>query len=284
MVIAVAAGAGLQPATAQTGDPHPTAGGVCIDASCGATVAVPDRPGATEVVPGNTSSAGSTDSGGGTVDSGPPAIIWEPATPTSPSPGQCRTIPQAAPIVGLSGGGGGQQLCFYDPAVGAPGSGPTGLQLARRASDGFTAPTPVVLRWPPGPSYVNFKTWLALRDWAPVTASASEAGLTATVTAVPEQAVWRMGPPDAEVVCDGPGRRYDLTVPDELQETDCGYTYTRSSAGIGSNNEYVASVTVTYRASWSATDGTGGALGTISRTLDFVMRVGEIQAINTRPT
>ena len=155
--------------------------------------------------------------------------------------------------------------------------------MARKALSSFTIPDPVVVMAPPGPSFVNFKTWLAVRDWAPVSATASLGAISSTITGVPQRVTWEMGPPDGTVICDGPGRRYDPNVPDELQDTDCGYTYRRSSAGIGADNAYSASVTVTYYVTWTSSDGTSGAIGPVSRSTDFSVRVAEIQAINTRP-
>ncbi len=137
---------------------------------------------------------------------------------------------------------------------------------------------------PPGPSFVNFKTWLAVRDWAPVSATASLGGISSTVTGVPERVTWEMGPSDGTVVCYGPGKVYDTSIPDELQDTDCGYTYRRSSAGIGPDNAYSASVTVTYQVTWSSSDGTSGVIGPVSLSTPFSVRVAEIQAINTRST
>ena len=156
--------------------------------------------------------------------------------------------------------------------------------MARKALNSFTVPRPVILTAPPGPSFVNFKTWLAVRDWAPVRATASLAGISSTITGVPQRVTWEMGPDDGTVVCDGPGDRYDPGVPDELQDTDCGYTYRRSSAGIGPDNAYSVRVTVTYQVTWTSSDGTSGVIGPVSPSITFPLRVAEIQAINTRPT
>ena len=145
----------------------------------------------------------------------------------------------------------------------------------------FTVPEPQVVMSPRTRSYVNLKTWLAVANWSNQSASASAGGLTSTVTAVPQRVTWEMGPSGGVVVCSGPGERYDPSVPDEWQDTDCGYTYRRSSAGVGSNNAYTARATVTYRATWSATDGTGGVIGTVSRSTTFSVPVAEIQALNT---
>lgn len=134
---------------------------------------------------------------------------------------------------------------------------------------------------PPGPSFVNFKTWLAVQDWAPVTATASLGGISSTVTGVPQRVTWEMGPADGTVVCDGPGDRYDPDMPDEWQDTDCGYTYRRSSAGVGADNAYSARVVVTYNVTWTSSDGTSGVVGPVSRSTTFSVPVAEIQALNT---
>jgi hypothetical protein len=52
---------------------------------------------------------------------------------------------------------------------------------------------------------------------------------------------------------------------------------------MGAQNAYVASVTVVYRVRWSATDGTGGNLGTLSTAITFPIRVREVQTVNVRP-
>lgn len=160
---------------------------------------------------------------------------------------------------------------------------PSGEVLARDALSHEPLPTPQPRTSPPNAkTYVNFETWLAVDDWSPVEASASVPGLTTTVMAEPTEATWKMGDGQT-VVCKGPGKPYDLSLPEGAQRTDCSHIYRRSSAGMGPDNTYPASVTVTYRVTWSASDGSGGELGDLPVTTNFRMRVREIQVVNVYP-
>ncbi|MDP9420261.1 MAG: hypothetical protein M3P53_08975 [Actinomycetota bacterium] len=160
-----------------------------------------------------------------------------------------------------------------------PPLAPTPRRLAEEALDYTPLPLPDPITSPDDWStIVNFPTWLAVADWSPATAEAAVSGLATTVVAAPLRAVWDMGD-GTEVVCAGPGRRYDFSVPDDEQSTDCSHIYRVSSAGMGRGDTYEASVTVVYRVTWSATDGSGGDLGELPVTRRFPMEVGEVQAL-----
>ena len=165
------------------------------------------------------------------------------------------------------------------PAAAAPVI--TGADLAQQAFGSFKLATPVPKMAPPGELVVQFPTWLWVEGWQPQTATAAVPGLSATVTAAPTKVVWTMGD-GGSVTCAGPGTPYDPSIPAEQQSTNCSYTYHVSSAG-QPGNAYQGSVTISYGASWTATDGTGGNLGALTATAPFTARVGEIQAINTAP-
>jgi hypothetical protein len=126
---------------------------------------------------------------------------------------------------------------------------------------------------------VQFATWLWVDEWKTQTATAAVPGLSVTVTAAPTRVVWTMGDGGTET-CDGPGTPYDPNVPADQQSTNCSYTYHESSAG-QPGNDYHGTVTITYGASWTATNGSGGNLGAINVSAPFTARVGEIQAINS---
>jgi hypothetical protein len=167
------------------------------------------------------------------------------------------------------------------PLAGSPAAAPrvTGADVARQAFASFKLVAPVPKMAPPGELVVQFPTWLWVEGWKAQSATASVPGLSATVTAAPTKVVWTMGD-GGSVTCFGPGTPYDPNVPVEQQSTDCSYTYHESSArqpGLA----YRASVTISYGASWTATDGTGGNLGALTATAPFTARVAEIQAINT---
>lgn len=160
-----------------------------------------------------------------------------------------------------------------------PSPGPTPQGLAEEALTYTPVPRPEPVTSPGDWStIVNFPTWLAVADWSTATAQAAVAGLATTVVATPLRAVWDTGD-GTQVVCAGPGRRYDSSVPDDEQQSDCTHIYRTSSAGAGPYDAYDAGVTVVYHVTWSATDGSGGDLGELPVTRRFPMRVGEVQAL-----
>ena len=146
-------------------------------------------------------------------------------------------------------------------------------------------PSPGLNFNPPGEQVVGFSSWLWLDadQWRPVSASVSVPGVSVSVTARPERAVWHMGD-GSDVTCAGPGTPYDESRPASEQHTDCSYTYGRSSAG-EPGDAYRVSVTIDWHVTWSVTGAAGGGdLGVFSRTTPPVaVRVGEVQAVNTDP-
>ncbi|MDP9440645.1 MAG: hypothetical protein M3P34_00360 [Actinomycetota bacterium] len=208
----------------------------------------------------------------------------DPAAPKLPGTG--NTFPRATP--GPEGGT-FVRICMAPDGTEVtnrvievpprPAPTPTPRRLAEEALDYTPLPLPEPITSPDDWStIVNFSTWLAVADWSPATAEAAVSGLATTVVATPLRAVWDMGD-GTQVVCAGPGRRYDFSVPDDEQRTDCFHTYRTSSAGAGPDDAYEASVTVVYQVTWSATDGSGGDLGELPVTRRFPMEVGEVQAL-----
>lgn len=165
----------------------------------------------------------------------------------------------------------------YDPAA-APSDPAT---LARQAYKQLPLVYPDA-RTSPGmwmDQVTGVPTWLWVPDseWQPRSATASVLGLSATVTATPQRAVWTMGD-GAEVVCDGPGVAYDTSRPDGEQSTDCSHTYTRSSLA-QPGERFPASVVIVWSVQWTATDGSGGSLPAAWRGTRFSLRVSEAQAL-----
>lgn len=212
----------------------------------------------------------------------------DPAAPKLPGTG--NTFPRATP--GPEGGT-FVRICMAPdgtevsnrvvevPPRSTPGPtpGPTPRGLAEEALEYTPLPRPEPITSPDDWStIVNFPTWLAVADWSPATAEAAVSGLATTVVATPLRAMWDMGD-GTQVVCAGPGRRYDLSVPDDGQRSDCTHTYQTSSAGAGPDDAYEVGVTVVYHVIWRATDGSGGDLGELPVTRRFPMRVGEVQAL-----
>lgn len=176
--------------------------------------------------------------------------------------------PPAGPLAPAPGGGGGTGVPLPRSAA----------QIAYEIGQRTPLPAPDVRTSPPVGSdqLVNLPTWMWVEEWSPRTASASEGGLTVTVTATPRVVVWRMGD-GSEVVC-GQGSAWNPALREEQQSSDCTHTYQRSSAhqpGLA----YFASATLVWDATWTASNGESGSLGSASRTSEFRMRVAEGQAV-----
>jgi hypothetical protein len=155
--------------------------------------------------------------------------------------------------------------------------------LAEEAFDRTLIPAPEIRLNPPEgrEQVVNVPTWMWIDPaaWAPVSATASAGAVTVTATATPTSVSWDMGNGDV-VVCAGPGTPYDSTAAPDDQQSDCTYTYGRSSAG-RPGGAFTMRVTTTWEVTWSVSGAPGGgSLGTAQRTTTSAVRVAEIQAVN----
>jgi hypothetical protein len=153
--------------------------------------------------------------------------------------------------------------------------------LAYEASRELPLPYPHPVLSPPigTDQLVGLPTWLWLEpgSWATLDATASVPGLSATATATPTRVRWDMG--DGTVVtCDGPGVAYDPARDDDAQSTDCQHVYQHVSAAEPSGS-YVATVSIDWAITWSATNGQGGTLPGTSRGTSFPVPVAERQAV-----
>lgn len=122
--------------------------------------------------------------------------------------------------------------------------------------------------------------WVDRSVWGPVAATASVPGVSVTATAVPVSATWLMGNGDS-VTCAGPGTPYGPGSDPAAPSPDCGYTYTRSSAG-QPGERFAVSVTVSWRVSWSG-GGQSGTVEGLSTRAGVDVRVREVQAVIVNP-
>lgn len=155
--------------------------------------------------------------------------------------------------------------------------------LAQQALDRTLIPAPEIRLNPPEgrDQVVNVPTWMWIDPaaWAPVGATASAGAVTVTATATPTSVSWDMGNGDV-VVCAGPGTPYDSTAAPDDQQSECTYTYGRSSAG-RPGGAFTMRVTTTWGVTWSVSGAPGGgSLGNAQRTTTSDVRVAEIQAVN----
>lgn len=127
--------------------------------------------------------------------------------------------------------------------------------------------------------WVNFETWLAVRDPGVVTATASIPGLSATATARVVSIEWAPGD-GAQVECAPFGALPPS--PGFIGAAPCGHTYRFPShpkiTGT-SDLAFHGSVTLVWQASWSSSTGASGDLGEARSTGPFTYQVREIQTI-----
>ena len=105
----------------------------------------------------------------------------------------------------------------------------------------------------------------------------------AMVTATPSRLTFDPGSALPPVSCIGPGTAYNAGRPAQQQHTDCSYTYEQPSAG-QPENAFQASVTVTWRISWTGSGGQGGVLtAELPLPVSFPLRVAQGEALVTSP-
>lgn len=167
-------------------------------------------------------------------------------------------------------------LRVFDPAdpFGPIAATERALDEARRRLD---LPLPEPALNPPTTQLVGVPTWLWLDGpWSAASATAAVGAVNATVTATPVQVVWSTGD-GATTTCDA-GTPYDPTRRPADQHSSCTHVFTRSSAALPAG-AYAVTAAVTYDVAWSASTGTGGALGSLTRSTTVPVRVTEAQAL-----
>ncbi|MFE9452680.1 hypothetical protein [Streptomyces sp. NPDC006739] len=183
-----------------------------------------------------------------------------------------------------------EPIFWVDKGAAPPANIPNAVTpkiLAELAYNQIRVPSTKVTLAPAGTTKVNLPTWAWLdgAQFKPVsvTASVPLLGISATTTAEPVSLKIDPGTSDAETypasgVCQiNNGRIGEAYAKGKADETPpCGVKYLRSS-GTGS---YPLKATITWKISWTGSDGTGDTLpdGTFGATQDVVVQ--EIQAVN----
>ncbi|HKE77566.1 MAG TPA: hypothetical protein VKB57_28355 [Acidimicrobiales bacterium] len=128
--------------------------------------------------------------------------------------------------------------------------------------------------------------WVDTTQWRPITRTASVGPVGVTATVTPATVTWDMGEGHGKqpAVCDGPGRMYQLDVPDDLQHTDCAYVFQWASTDHRHDDHvgdsYHATATITWTVAWRTVDGSQtGSLADLHTTTPFDIRVNEIQPV-----
>jgi hypothetical protein len=250
-------------------------GGSCVSDKCTAHVLVKSR------TPGAAGRSGRPSHGSGTAgvpgESGRDPGVTGAAGPATPAP-FCGYEDGGTPSQSELSACGGTQPAAPAAAKGANAAPKvTGVQLAVKARKSFTLDPPVIGMAPPSQRVlVNFSTWLWVTGWAAQSATATVPGLSATVTATPVSVTWDMGD-GHQITCLGPGDPWSPQTPADAS-SDCTYTYQTLPPAPAST--FTVTATINYTAGWTATNGTGGNLGTVTAAATEPVAVVEYQTVN----
>jgi hypothetical protein len=125
--------------------------------------------------------------------------------------------------------------------------------------------------------------WIPAGEWHPRSVTVTAGPVWATAVAAPIGLAFKPGAGLSLVSCAGPGTAYNSHKPSVQQHTGCSYTYLRPSAG-QPENVYHASLTVTWRVSWTGSGGSGGVLdAALGVPVGFTIPVAQGEALVTSP-
>ena len=166
---------------------------------------------------------------------------------------------------------------LIDPTTPDPAT--VARNLAQSALAQLRVQTPIARSNPANSlAVINIPTWLWVENWTPLTASATAAGVTATVTAEPLEMLWDPGDGSKPFTCTGPGVAYDLNRPARTQTTDCSFTYTRKAG------RFNIGATQRWHLTYTATNGQAGDLGFVTSTTTIPIDVHELVTSIELPT
>jgi hypothetical protein len=159
---------------------------------------------------------------------------------------------------------------------------PDPAEIAANILATIAFPRPEIQLAPAKGGVLGLPVWMRIANdagWSPVTRSATEAGLTVTVTATPDRAVWNMGD-GTTVTCTSRG---DAWTGERGKEpsTTCGYPMAGGNAtGYQAAGSYTISVSTFWDIAWStaAEDGVLPAVQSPTSTVGYV--VNELQVVN----
>jgi hypothetical protein len=166
----------------------------------------------------------------------------------------------------------------------------TTATLAQQAYDSITFPHPSGHRSPSeGQDYNGFPFtyvglwtyyWTDPTTWRPLTATASAAGLTATVTAEPVFLSFDPGDGAAGLSCAGPGRPWAESDGNNAPSGGaCGYRYSKVT-GPGYDHPITSTQTILWKITWTGTGNTGGEIPALSTSTSGQLNVLQIKTVN----
>jgi hypothetical protein len=129
-------------------------------------------------------------------------------------------------------------------------------------------------------TYVNLWTyfWTSRSTWKPLTATASAAGFTATVTARPAALIFDPGDGSAAVSCGGPGRPWTEADGNSAPPGGaCGYQYRRVTG-----SPVTSTQSILWKITWTGTGGAAGEIPQLVTSTTGQLHVLQIQTVVTR--
>jgi hypothetical protein len=185
---------------------------------------------------------------GGATSTGPQAVLVNNAT------GAPEVTPQQLLVQAL----GELNVPFLQPATAPP-----------RGTDGLVG----LPEW----------FWVPVGEWHARTVTVTAGPVWATAVAAPVSLAFQPGAGLSPLSCAGPGVAYNRHKPAIQQHTDCSYTYQLPSAG-QPESVYHASLTVTWRISWTGSGGAGGVLdAALGVPVGFTIPIAQGEALVTNP-
>lgn len=143
--------------------------------------------------------------------------------------------------------------------------GPSAWELAQRASNLLTVPKPLIRTAPPRGKreLVGIPTWFWLdkSQWTDRSATARAGDVSATVTASAYEIVVEAGDGSDPFTCSAPWTPYV-----DGAKSACTHAYRHSG-------RYTVTVAAYWGADWTGSDGNGGTLPTVGRTVRFSVQV-----------
>ena len=253
----------------------------------GTIVPVPCSFGSWSGGSGGSGSGGSGSGGGGSSGSG--TTLSNPCTTTTLDQTRARSLGLPQPPAGQTWA---LQQCSKTPqaaviltAAGAPAVSPQRLlaaalgELRVPALEPSTAPP----RGHDGLVGLPEWFWISAGSWRTRTVTVSAGPVWAVVTAAPVDLTFRPGPGLSPVTCAGPGVIFNPYEQPAVQHTKCSYTYVRPSIG-QPGNAYRASLTVSWRVTWTGSGGAGGLLdAALPVPVSFAVSVAQGEALVTSP-
>lgn len=166
----------------------------------------------------------------------------------------------------------------------------TTATLAQQAFDSIVFPHPSGHRSPSEAqgyngfpfTYVGLWTyyWTDPATWRPLTATASAAGLTATVIATPISLSFDPGDGSGSQSCTGPGRPWaESDGNDAPSDGACGYRYSRVT-GPGYGHPITSTQTIHWNITWTGTGNSGGEIPGLSTSTSGQLNVLQIKTVN----